>query len=184
MSYIGLVLSRYVATALVSSSPPCHLPLDFLAMGQVSPCPAPGVPRFIAVPGPMPPGEPKPWPTYDYIIVGGGSSKGDTLVSKQRLTRLFIGTAGCVLAARLSEDPKTTVLLIEAGRKCVCHDYMRFLLSVTYSSFQGVTATQIPLSFSDTFRSDLDWNTHTMYVCALDIIALAPLIFKTARRAV
>ena len=38
--------------------------------------------------------------TYDYVIVGGGSG-------------------GATLAARLTEDPKTTVCLLEAGGKGV-----------------------------------------------------------------
>ena len=61
----------------------------------------------------------------DYVIVGGGS-------------------AGAVLAHRLSADPATTVTLLEAGgapkRKEV----------------------NIPAAFSALFTGDLDWNLHTV----------------------
>lgn len=61
--------------------------------------------------------------TYDYIIVGGG-------------------TAGCVLANRLSADPHRTVLLIEAG--CVEN-----------------AATDVPLFALLHFHGRYDWDYRT-----------------------
>ncbi|KZT24121.1 GMC oxidoreductase [Neolentinus lepideus HHB14362 ss-1] len=72
------------------------------------------------------------WRSYDYVIVGGG-------------------TAGCVLASRLSEDRGTTVLLIEAGK-----------------SNQGVLESRMPLAFPKLFFTQYDWNYETIPQSALN----------------
>ena len=61
---------------------------------------------------------------HDYIVVGAGS-------------------AGCVLAGRLSEDPRARVLLLEAG------------------SSDSAKEVRIPAAFSRLFKSTRDWNYST-----------------------
>ncbi|HJY86308.1 MAG TPA: choline dehydrogenase [Candidatus Acidoferrales bacterium] len=65
-----------------------------------------------------------PGTAYDFVIVGAGS-------------------AGCVLASRLSEDPATTVLLLEAGGP----DRAREI--------------RVPAAFSQLFKSRFDWAYYT-----------------------
>ncbi|KAH9638049.1 hypothetical protein HF086_014910 [Spodoptera exigua] len=65
----------------------------------------------------------KPQKRYDYIIVGAG-------------------TAGCVLASRLTEDPNTSVLLVEAG------DHMGYF-------------TKIPLTPTAAQQGPDDWSVRT-----------------------
>ncbi|KAH9017381.1 GMC oxidoreductase [Lactarius pseudohatsudake] len=66
------------------------------------------------------------WKAYDYVIVGGGS-------------------AGSVLASRLSEDPGVTVLLIEAG-----NNHEKELL------------THIPLAWPKILKTSIDWDFKTV----------------------
>lgn len=65
-----------------------------------------------------------PQDTYDYVIVGAGS-------------------AGAVLAARLTDDPGTTVLLLEAGGEADADEVM------------------IPAAFPTMFKTRWDWNYTT-----------------------
>jgi choline dehydrogenase len=60
------------------------------------------------------------------------------------------GSAGCVLASRLSEDPETSVLLLEAGPR------------------DRKLHVRIPAAFSKLFRSALDWGYDTVAQEALD----------------
>jgi choline dehydrogenase len=62
--------------------------------------------------------------SYDYIIIGAGS-------------------AGCVLAARLSENGSHRVLLLEAGGP------------------DARKEIQIPVAFSKLFKTEVDWNYET-----------------------
>jgi len=61
---------------------------------------------------------------HDYVIVGAGS-------------------AGCVLAARLTEDPDVSVLLIEAGPP------------------DTIENIHVPIAFSQLFRTQVDWDYST-----------------------
>src|SRR5262249_22269504 len=70
------------------------------------------------------------WPAnridqFDYVVVGAGS-------------------AGCVLAARLSEDPRTRVLLLEAG------------------AADGPDRMAVPATWPSLIGSEVDWGYATV----------------------
>ncbi len=66
----------------------------------------------------------RPAKAYDYVVVGAGS-------------------AGCVLAARLTENARTRVLLLEAGGPDTAREI------------------RIPAAFSRLYKSPVDWNYST-----------------------
>ncbi|GAA5943560.1 hypothetical protein JCM10213_008904 [Rhodosporidiobolus nylandii] len=69
---------------------------------------------------------------FDYVICGGG-------------------TAGCVLASRLSEDPNVTVLLIEAGE-----------------SDQKQLFSKVPAGWGNLWKTPAEWNYSTIPQPTLD----------------
>lgn len=68
--------------------------------------------------------EPRDYGSFDYVIIGGGS-------------------AGCVIANRLSQDPRNRVLLLEAGGK---DDYLWIKVPVGYLYCMGNPRTDWCLS--------------------------------------
>jgi choline dehydrogenase len=69
--------------------------------------------------------------SFDYVVIGGG-------------------TAGCVVAARLSEDPGARVLLVEAGRR------------------DGTDAMNVPAQWLALLGSEVDWGFRTAPQAGLD----------------
>jgi choline dehydrogenase len=67
---------------------------------------------------------------YDFVVVGGG-------------------TAGCVVSARLSEDPGLRVLLLEAGRDAVSE------------------SMRVPAMWPLLFETEVDWGVKTVPQCGL-----------------
>lgn len=63
--------------------------------------------------------------SYDFVIIGGG-------------------TAGLVVASRLSENPSTSVLVLEAG-----------------ADLTADPRVNIPIFYATLFGSEADWNFHS-----------------------
>ncbi|KAF8580208.1 GMC oxidoreductase [Ramaria rubella] len=91
-------------------------------------------PVVVATPGEVDPASPLNGiqHNYDYIIVGGG-------------------TAGCVIANRLSEDQNVSVLVVESGGN---HEDQLF--------------AKVPILFGKLFKTDADWEYYTEPQTALN----------------
>ncbi len=84
---------------------------------------------------------------------GRGARRGGRRIDAGEVADVVVvgaGTAGCVVAARLTEDPDTSVCLLEAGPE------------------EDRRETRIPAAFPRLFRTGLDWDHRTVPQEALD----------------
>jgi len=98
--------------------------------------------------------------TFDFIIVGGSYLNFSTIISLTN-TLIIGGTAGSVLANRLTEIPQFQVLVIEAGPESV--EWLNFEWGYTQPSFSnvGVMDLMVPGFVFNLANSAFDWNFTT-----------------------
>lgn len=111
-----------------------------------------------------------PYSVYDYVVVGGMYLDPTRSWFQAYVVYMTAGTAGNVIAARLSENALSSVLVIEAGISCVCSNRMYAPIPIQFScSDAGLLGVQVPfLAPTNVPFSPVTWNYTTVPQAELD----------------